>query len=60
MYAPGTVIISAVGEVMDITNVVEPALINETGSKLIYIDFSKGVSRKMSKTNYCAILAISD
>jgi phosphoribosylformylglycinamidine synthase len=39
--SPGTVIISAVGEVSDITKVVEPALIIEAGSKLIYIDFSK-------------------
>jgi phosphoribosylformylglycinamidine synthase len=39
--SPGTVIISAVGEVSDITKVIEPALRNETGSKLIYIDFSE-------------------
>jgi len=39
--APGTVIISAVGEVSDIRNVIEPALANVPGSKLIYIDFSK-------------------
>ncbi len=39
--SPGTVIISAVGEVTDITKVIEPALIPAEGSKLIYIDFSK-------------------
>lgn len=39
--APGTVIISAVGEVSDIRNVIEPALVNVPGSKLVYIDFSK-------------------
>jgi len=39
--SPGTVIISSVGEVIDINKVIEPALINEPGSKLIYIDFAK-------------------
>ena len=39
--SPGTVIISAVGEVTDITKVVEPALKPIKGSKLLYIDLSK-------------------
>ena len=39
--SPGTVIISAVGEVSDITKVIEPALVNANGSKLIYIDFAR-------------------
>jgi phosphoribosylformylglycinamidine synthase len=39
--SPGTVIISAVGEVSDINKVVEPALVHEVGSKLIYIDFAE-------------------
>lgn len=39
--SPGTVIISTVGEVTDINKVVEPALMNAPGSKLIYIDLSK-------------------
>jgi phosphoribosylformylglycinamidine synthase len=39
--SPGTVIISAVGEVVDITKVIEPALKPIEGSKLIYIDLSK-------------------
>ncbi len=40
VYAPGTVIISAVGEVTDIRKVVEPVLKNKPESKLLYIDFS--------------------
>ena len=40
VYAPGTVIISAVGEVEDITKTISPALHPATGSKIIYIDFS--------------------
>lgn len=39
--SPGTVIISSVGEVSNINKVIEPALVNEPGSKLIYIDFSQ-------------------
>ncbi len=41
VYAPGTVIISAAGEVSDIRKVVEPVLKNKPGSILLYIDFSK-------------------
>ena len=39
--SPGTVIISTVGEVTDINKVVEPVLVNEPGTKLVYIDFSE-------------------
>jgi phosphoribosylformylglycinamidine synthase len=41
VYAPGTVIISAVGEVNDIRKTVSPDLEPIAGSKIIYIDFSK-------------------
>jgi phosphoribosylformylglycinamidine synthase len=41
VYSPGTVIISAVGEVSDIKKIVSPAIKNEVGTSLIYIDFSK-------------------
>ncbi len=40
VYSPGTVIISAVGEVEDIRKTVSPDLKSIPGSKLIYIDFS--------------------
>lgn len=39
VMAPGTVIISAAGEVSDIKNVISPVLCQE-GSTLLYIDFS--------------------
>jgi len=42
VYAPGTVIISASGEVSDIKKVVEPTLVNDENSSLILVDFSKG------------------
>ena len=41
VYAPGTVIVSAAGEVSDITKTVTPDLKNHPGSTLIYIPFSK-------------------
>ncbi len=41
VYAPGTVIISAVAEVSDIRKTISPALEPVVGSQLIYIDFSK-------------------
>ncbi|MCB0380076.1 MAG: phosphoribosylformylglycinamidine synthase [Flavobacteriales bacterium] len=42
VYAPGTVIITASGEVSDIKKVVEPVLVNDENSSLILVDFSKG------------------
>jgi len=39
--SPGTVIISAVGEVSDIRKTISPDLESIVGSKLLYIDFSK-------------------
>ena len=41
VYAPGTVIISASGEVSDIRKVVEPVIVNDSSKPLYYIDFSK-------------------
>jgi phosphoribosylformylglycinamidine synthase len=40
VFSPGTVIISAVGEVADIRKTISPALKPELGSQLIHIDFS--------------------
>jgi phosphoribosylformylglycinamidine synthase len=41
VYAPGTVIISAAGEVSDIRKIVEPVLHPDPESRLIYIDLAK-------------------
>jgi phosphoribosylformylglycinamidine synthase len=41
VYAPGTVIISAIAEVEDIKKTVSPVLESAVGSKIIYIDFSR-------------------
>ncbi|HEX7015237.1 MAG TPA: phosphoribosylformylglycinamidine synthase [Cyclobacteriaceae bacterium] len=42
VYSPGTVIISAVAEVSDVRKAVSPALLDEPGSAILYIDFSSG------------------
>ncbi len=42
VYAPGTVIISASGEVSDVRRVVEPVLVNDETKELLFIDFSFG------------------
>jgi phosphoribosylformylglycinamidine synthase len=41
VYAPGTVIISAMGQVTNISTVIEPCLKPIKGSKIYYIDFGK-------------------
>jgi phosphoribosylformylglycinamidine synthase len=41
VYSPGTVIITAGGEVTDIRKVVEPLLVNDLGTTILYIDLSK-------------------
>ena len=40
VYAPGTVIISASGEVSDVKKVVEPVLVNDESKEILFIDFS--------------------
>ena len=40
IISPGTVIVSAGGEVKDVRNVVSPVLVNSKNSSLYYIDFS--------------------
>jgi phosphoribosylformylglycinamidine synthase len=41
VFSPGTVIVSAVAEVSDIRKVVEPILVRDKDTKLLYIDFSQ-------------------
>jgi len=55
IYAPGTVIISAVGEVLDIRKTVSPVIQPLEGTKLIYIDFS-GDSKKLGGSSFAQIL----
>lgn len=55
VYSPGTVIISAVGEVTDVKKVVEPVLQNSIGSKLFYIDLSFE-SKKLGGSSFSQML----
>ena len=55
VYAPGTVIISAVGEVSQINKTVEPVLQPNTNSTLIYIDFS-GDDYKLGGSSFAQII----
>ena len=41
VYSPGTVIISTVGEIIDINKIISPVMKNDQDSHLIYLDFSK-------------------
>ncbi len=41
VYSPGTVIISAAGEITDIRKIVEPVLVNDPYTSLLYIDMSR-------------------
>ena len=43
VYSPGTVIISAVGEVLDINKAITPVIRTKPGSKIVYIDLSNSV-----------------
>lgn len=40
VFSPGTVIISAVGEVDDIKSIVSPNIVKKPGSTIVYIDFA--------------------
>jgi phosphoribosylformylglycinamidine synthase len=41
VFSPGTVIISASGEIIDIRKIVEPVIINDPSTSLLYIDMSR-------------------
>jgi phosphoribosylformylglycinamidine synthase len=41
VFSPGTVIISAAAEIDDIRRIVEPVIVNDPYTSLIYIDFSR-------------------
>ena len=55
VYSPGTVIISAAGEVNDIRKIVEPVIVNDPGTSLLYIDMSRD-SLKPGGSSFSQIL----
>ena len=56
VYAPGTVIISAAGEVTDVRKIIEPVMATDTESRLIYIDLSKD-SFKLGGSSFAQFMA---
>ena len=55
VLSPGTVIISASGEVSDIRKVVEPVLVNDASKPLYYLDLS-GVPKSLGGSSFAQIL----
>lgn len=55
VYAPGTVIVSAVGEVSDLKQVVEPVLQPNFESTLLYVDMS-GDSFKLGGSSFAQVV----
>lgn len=55
VYAPGTVIVSAVGEVSDVKKVVEPVLAPDFDSVLLYVDLS-GDKNHLGGSSFAQVL----
>ncbi len=55
VYSPGTVIISAAGEVNDVRKIVEPVIVNDPDTTLLYIDMSSD-SFKPGGSSFAQIL----
>jgi len=56
VFSPGTVIISAVGEVTDLTKAVTPVIKNIENSEILYIDFSKDENFELGGSSYAQTL----
>jgi phosphoribosylformylglycinamidine synthase len=55
VYAPGTVVITASGHVSDVRKIIEPVLVVDENTTLIYIDLSDGV-RALGGSSFAQIL----
>jgi phosphoribosylformylglycinamidine synthase len=55
VISPGTVIISAAGEVSDVRKIVEPVIVNDPYTRLLYIDMSRD-ERKAGGSSFAQIL----
>jgi len=55
VYSPGTVIITASGEVSDVRKIVEPVLKANDDSHILYIDFSKD-AKKLGGSSFAQIM----
>lgn len=55
VYSPGTVIISAAAEIINIRKIVEPVIVNDPYTRLIYIDMSRD-SFKLGGSSFAQVL----
>jgi phosphoribosylformylglycinamidine synthase len=55
VFSPGTVIISAAGEVKDIRKIVEPVIVNDPYTNLLYIDMSRD-ERKLGGSSFAQVI----
>ena len=55
VYSPGTVIITAAAEVSDIKKIVEPVLVKDTDTSLIYVDLSFD-SHKLGGSSFAQVV----
>jgi phosphoribosylformylglycinamidine synthase len=55
VYSPGTVIISAAGEVSDIRKIVEPVIVTDPYTSLLYIDLSRD-THKAGGSSFAQVL----
>ena len=55
VYAPGTVIISAVAEVSDIRKTISPVITLDEGSKIVHVDFSSD-ARKLGGSSFAQVI----
>ncbi len=55
VYSPGTVIISAAAEVSDVKKIVEPVLVKDTETSLVYVDLSFD-SHKLGGSSFAQVV----
>ncbi len=55
VFAPGTVIITAAAAVQDVTKIVEPVVVNDPDSFLVYIDLSRD-NRKLGGSSFAQVV----
>ncbi|MCX6333496.1 MAG: phosphoribosylformylglycinamidine synthase [Bacteroidia bacterium] len=55
VFSPGTVIISAAGEVKDVRKIVEPVLVNDPYTSILYIDMSRD-ERKLGGSSFAQVI----
>jgi len=55
VFSPGTVIISAAGEVKDVRKIVEPVIVNDPYTSILYIDMSRD-ERKIGGSAFAQVI----